>query len=276
MAESIFWLKIAAMIGIVVVTIIFAFIPFVVLTTMLGYGKHNRNNIFSYLLCFSGSLIATTGLNHVLMNSMEAFNLYEDGLAYPYAPCICAGTIILSWLVEKLVTNKRDRHQVFSDIYLLEEEDPNPVEPVNITFALYLQSIMEGLVLGATDVQEDNISMYMVLAAIVLQKALEGFALGSILEEHNNYNGLTKVLLLLLFSILTSVGICIGMILTNALSGVAPLIAGICSAISAGVFIYVGFISILSREVQKITSVFHRFLYIALGWLVSSAIAWIA
>src|SRR5665213_1372459 len=62
---------------------------------------------FYYLLLFSCTLIASTGINHVLPNAIDAFDGYKDGWGYPYPGIICTFSIIVSWALDVIMDPRK-------------------------------------------------------------------------------------------------------------------------------------------------------------------------
>ena len=231
---------------------------------------------FYFLMLFSCALISSTGINHVLPNAVDAFNVYRHGWGYPYPGIICTFFIVISWALDVMMDKRKQTVQVAYSVMLQDtEEDLPPADPYMFTGALYIHSILEGLVLGAAPVSSKSSYIYVILAVLTIHKCFEGFSL-AIMYEAYEYRNWTKYALLIIFSLLTPLGILLGLALMLSFSGVDSLIAGIASAASAGVFLYAGISIMVSRIVPVYARSNWRFLMILAGWAISSAIAWFA
>ena len=231
---------------------------------------------FYFLMLFSCSLISCTGINHVLPNAVDAFDVYRRGWGYPYPGIICTFFVILSWALDVVMDRRKQTIQVAYSTHLQdEEEDLPPADPYMFTGALCAHSILEGLVLGAAPITSKSSYIYVILGVLTIHKCFEGFGL-AVLYEAYEYQKWTKIMLLFAFSLLTPLGIFLGLVLLLSFSGIASLIAGIASAASAGVFLYAGISIIVSRIVPSYARSNWRFLMIFAGWAVSSTIAWFA
>jgi zinc transporter ZupT len=228
-------------------------------------------------MIFSCTLIASTGINHVLPNAVDAFNDFRSGWGYPYPGIICTFVMGLAWALDVIMDHRKQTISVAYSLQMIDlEDDLPPADPYLFTGAIYLHSMLEGLVLGASPVDStSSVRLYVIMGVLALHKCFEGFSL-AVLYEAYEYQRWTSILLLGIYALLTPGGIGVGMILSFTLSGYESLVAGVCCAISAGIFIYAGISIIVSRIVPAYGRTNWRFLFVLTGWAVSSGIAWFA
>jgi len=273
--------KILVLVGILILTVISCLVPSRLNAYMIrGEGMRSMQvrKWFYYLMLFSCTLISSTGINHVLPNAIDAFDTYKSGWGYPYPGVICSFVIFVSWVLDVIMDRRKNTIPVTGQYIILDdEEDLPPADPYLFTGAIYMHSILEGLVLGGAPIDNGTPSryLYVVMAVLTIHKCFEGFSL-AVLYEAYEYERWSQIFLLLIYSLLTPAGILIGLILSFAFAGTESLVAGICSAVSAGVFIYAGLSILVTRVVPVYAKTNWRFLFVFLGWFASSAISWFA
>jgi zinc transporter ZupT len=271
--------KVLALCGILVLTLLSCLIP----SRINAYlGKSNRGiqmrTWFYYLMLFSCTLIASTGINHVLPNAIDAFDAYKSGWGYPYPGLICTFVMFLSWMLDVFMDRRKNTIPVTSQYEILDNEDDlPPADPYLFTGAIYIHSVLEGLVLGGAPIDSGTPSkyLYVIMSVLSVHKCFEGFSL-AVLYEAYEYEKWSQITLLVTYALLTPTGILIGLLFMFAFKGVESLVAGICTAISAGVFIYAGLSILVTRIVPIYARTNWRFLFVLLGWAVSAAISWFA
>eukprot|EP01001_Neometanema_parovale_P011724 NODE_797_length_2084_cov_69.741458_g758_i0.p1 GENE.NODE_797_length_2084_cov_69.741458_g758_i0~~NODE_797_length_2084_cov_69.741458_g758_i0.p1 ORF type:complete len:581 (+),score=98.91 NODE_797_length_2084_cov_69.741458_g758_i0:60-1802(+) len=119
--------------------------------------------------------------------------------------------------------------------------EANPVLPFLLLLAMGLHSIFAGLAFGVTSEKAEMISL---LTAIVSHKAVEGLALGSSFLD-NDVKRKFAIPMILLFAIMTPVGIAIGMRI-NSMN--ISVISAILQGIACGTFLYVGMTEVVPQE----------------------------
>jgi zinc transporter ZupT len=270
--------KLGALVGILFLTLLACALPALALRCM-GKNAVRPRASFYYLMLFSCILIAATGINHVLPNAVDAFEAYRSGWGYPLPGIILTFMLALSFVLDVVMDRRKQTVAVAGTMGIFDdEEDLPPADPYLFSGAIYIHSVLEGLVLGAAPIDTTtNVPsyLYVILAVLALHKCAEGFSLAIIYEAYE-YERWSQLLLLGTYALLTPAGVLVGMILMLAFSGVASLIAGICCAVSAGIFVYAGISIMTTRVVPNYARTNWRFLFIFAGWGLSSAIAWFA
>jgi len=117
-----------------------------------------------------------------------------------------------------------------------------------LILALSMHSIFEGLALGLiTDVDR----LVQIAVAIVIHKSIIGFSLSVNLVQHEMETK-TVVKSALLFSVMSPIGIAIGMaVLSNTNQQSSSLASSILQGIANGTFLYVTFFEIFQRELAE-------------------------
>jgi len=125
----------------------------------------------------------------------------------------------------------------FSDLCTLDD----PVAFV-ILVALSFHSMMEGLAIGSQEKAWD------IVFAVLAHKFLAAFALGSEFITHQIKND-QYVLGILIFSLMTPMGILIGALITDS-STSDSVSSGICTSLAGGTFLYVAVMEIIPQELR--------------------------
>jgi len=271
---SLFWIKNICAICLFISTLIGCGVPVAFINILLRY-KPRIDLIISYLQCFGAGLLLSTGFEHVLMNAIDAFDAYREDLAYPYVGSITALSFITACFIDRFFMGKQQTTTVFRSTVVVNEEVKNPVEPQAYCLALIFHSFFEGLVIGAVDIPITKAGIYTIFVVLMFYKFLEGFVLGTLFQSHD-YRNIAIFLWSLLFSLICPCGILAGVFLHKYIPSYTSLIAGICSSISAGVFIQVGGQSILSRETYLAYKVRYKFIPVIIGFGLSTLVAWFA
>ena len=271
----IFWIKIISICSLIVITTLFGFLPMLLVRIILNR-QPRITSILSYLMCFSAGLILTTGIEHVLMNAIDAFDAYREDLAYPYVGTLTSLSFLLACFIDRFFMAKQKTTVLLPTVTLVENEgDTNSAEPLSFFCALSFHSFFEGLVLGAADIPISTFGMWLILAVLLFHKSLEAFVMSSLLIKHD-YSKLMIFFSSIIFACITPGGIGFGLVLYQRLPNYTSLIAGICTSLSAGVFIQVGGQSILSRETHLKHKVLLKFIPITFGFICASVVAWLA
>ncbi|XP_062591665.1 protein zntD-like [Saccostrea cucullata] len=127
---------------------------------------------------------------------------------------------------------------------------PSPLRASLFVLALSLHMIFEGLAVG---LQQTELTVWSLVLAISLHKCVVSFSVG--MEMHQILGtGCKMTAFLLVFAILSSAGVLIGMAVTQ--DGTSQsLTIGILQSIATGTFFYVTFFEILHREFSHCHSI---------------------
>ena len=135
------------------------------------------------------------------------------------------------------------------------KEKPSALRAVVLVLALSLHMIFEALAIG---LQEEESDVWTLMLAVSLHKCIVAFSVGlqmrQILKSMCNF-----FLFLLLFAVIASLGIPIGLAVTNTYNE-GSLVVGILQSVATGTFFYVTFFEILQREFSHSHSILKLFL----------------
>jgi len=243
---------------ILAIALIFGLFPILIKTN--GITK----KILSYGESFAGGIFLGAGLIHLLPDAQNGLHTVFNS-TYPLAFVICAFTILILRMIEEgtikllVCRNEACQHMRLQPwlAYLL-------------AILLSIHSIIAGVALGI----ETTLSTFIIIfIAIIAHKGSAAFALGVSMRKQGLVKT-TMLKLMLLFSLMTPLGIIFGSIIARCLAvNSGQLIAGIFNAIAAGTFIYIAFHIVDTDKTEKCVPVLLRLAYFALGLAVMTGIA---
>ena len=189
----------------------------------------------------AGGFFLGAALLHLLPEAQESLEVLDGPV--PWAMVFCLVGFLLILFLEKLVVS--GHHHVPNSTTL---STRSPVYPYVRTIVLSLHSVIAGYALGAGG----TVNMVLIIfAAEISHKLSAAFALSVSLVR----SGMTKSRLrrvILLFALMTPVGIVIGEFVSSRIQGDASMIvSGVINAIAAGTFLYVAIVDILHEEFES-------------------------
>ena len=278
-------------------------------------GSHTsaRQRFLSYCNCFAGGVFFATCLLDLLPMIREkyqqAFNLAGVHTVFPVAEfTTCMGFFIVL-TVEQIVHTfhdsplLHDSHGSHSQRQpLLRKVQPTNKQPAEEGFfrsgssntsvvaqghqaqesslrvyililALSLHSVFEGVALGLiTDVDR----LAQIAGAIVIHKSIIAFSLGISQVQHEMPTK-TTLKSAILFSIMTPIGVGIGMVvLGNSTQLSSSISSGVLQGIANGTFLFVTFFEIFQRELEAHGNRLLQVLFMILGYSVVTVLLYYA
>ncbi len=182
--------------------------------------KHNRP--LELADAFASGIFLGTALFHMLPDAIKEFTLALGTNRYPIAEFICvAGFLILLFMqrLSHFFTNPKNSENTFSYV---------------LAIILIVHSLIEGAVLGVNSTFATTTAIFI---AIIAHKGSESFALAVVLNR--SQLALTKIIyLILLFALMTPLGILLGAFLTHSFYANAVFFTASFNAFAAGTFLY--------------------------------------
>lgn len=280
------WFQILSLIGLSAITFIVSLIPYAY-TRFYRRGEYRSledakpRKIFHCLLLFSSMVILTTSIVHVLPNGIEAMDDFRDDFSYPYVYIIMAFIFFCCWVLDTHFDKENKTVIVSHGIETYEDASYPKLTPYFLTLALFIHSVLEGIVLGSSPIEQattqKDISKYLYILFVVLgvHKMVEAFCLGIIYEAYDYENIWIKILCLSVLSMLTSGGVVVGLLLKDEIERYIPVLAGVLCSICAGMFLYVGSCLLGAKITPSWARTSWRYIAVLLGFLVPSAISWL-
>lgn len=131
-----------------------------------------------------------------------------------------------------------------------------------IVVALSFHSIFEGLAIG---LQQSNKDVWTTLAAVAIHKFVIAFVVG--LEVYaEGTRTVVVIIYMVIFSVMSPVGILIGLVSQITLEGQTNMAIGYLNALATGTLLYVTFFEVLQREKNSQLSGLLQFLAVVLGF----------
>ena len=220
---------------------------------------------FSYGSSLGAGVFLGAGLIHLLPDSISAYGEVLPHVEYPLAPLLaCLGCLMILFL-EKVWFAKIEFEKVAEAAAA-----GGAVFPLALAVALSIHSILAGTALGA---EKGLATSLAILVAIVAHKGSAAFALAVSLHRGGYTRGrILKVISL--FSLMTPLGVVIGLIFNALLTGAAErLFEAIFDALAAGTFIYIASLDIISEEFSSPERRWPKFISVGSGLGLMAVIA---
>lgn len=239
---------------------------------------------FSVLNVFSGGLMFSAGLIHLLPDAAESL---EDD--YPWAFFCCSSSFLLLFLLEKVlhqhyhayheseVAAHKPRKLSMNDVddetahqhshghsHLPDDFHEGVFGCITFFIGLSAHSFLEGLGLGS----QNGTDIWAMFVAIIAHKGLAGFALGASFVRA----GLSPCLINLwglMFAIITPTCVMFGYLMDTAAD---TQIDGVMLALASGSFLYVAIIEVLAQEFLTDVTL-TKVLSCLTGWMVMALLA---
>ena len=172
---------------------------------------------------FASGIFLGTALFHMLPSAVKDFSTLPNMGNYPIAELFCATGFLILLFMERL------------SHYFAAAKNHANVLSYTLAIILIIHSLIEGTVLG---VNPTFATASVIFIAIIAHKGSESFALAVVLNRSNL--SLTKIIsLIILFSLMTPLGIVLGAGLTSLLKlDNSELFTASFNAFAAGTFLY--------------------------------------
>ncbi len=202
------------------------------------YLSHRFNLVKS--MGFATGVFLGAAFFHLLPDATQNFETVSQH-PYPWSFTVCVLTIFLM-----LLTSRANQRRLESD------DKHNLISGLTITIMLSLHSLIAGVSMGlSTQVN----TMMILFMAIISHKMVASFALMMHLVK-NNYQKRHCHFILIIFSLMTPLGIAAGSTLLHALQQKAILVEAIFNAAAAGTFIYIALFEYLGSWLKDNSGIF--------------------
>lgn len=211
------------------------------LAAMRTRQSRHADRLFALGSLFGAGVFLGAGLIHVLPDSVDLFARLYPGLDYPVPFAIAALGLIAVLAVDRFGHRLQARSAA-------RDGDAGAASALILLFVLSFHSILAGAALGAEDSTANSVVL---LLAVVAHKGSAAFALTSgLLRVPSPEGGARPVWgLLMLFALMTPIGILLGTGLQELLDGDAARISeAVFDAFAAATFVYVATLEIIGPE----------------------------
>lgn len=195
-----------------------------------------RFKISSYVKCFTGGVILSIIILHIFPDLYEIKNIE--------APLSAGISFLILFSIDKLYIDGPGQNIEGDSI----PEKSTKMQALIFVLALSVHSFFEGVAIPVKTGPE----LFWNLVSLLGHKWIEAFSLGLSIEI-SGFKNLIKIILILIYSILTPFGSLVGSFVCKIFSKTSKItdtsvIKNILVGISSGSFIYIGFIEMLNSE----------------------------
>lgn len=211
---------------------------------------------------FARGIFLGVALIHLLPDAVANFSAAHPESEYPVILALCAASVFAIQFIEQAAANLLQRLNI-SRAHLI---------AYWLMLLLSIHSLIEGLAVGFS---ETVAGLFILTAAIIVHKSSEAFALAISLRK-SSLNRVAMVKFVVLFALMTPLGILIGSLLLNNLHGsLGETVDALFSAIAAGTFLYIGLIDTPDCEqMESQAAVLPKTLCFGLGIVLMAIVAY--
>ncbi|KAH8272866.1 hypothetical protein KR018_006162 [Drosophila ironensis] len=257
--------KIVAIVVLLLGSLIFCFIPYL-LDRFYKWTQRPSSNAREFLvvLCllnFGGGVLIATTFIHMLPEVVEVVSALQECRMLVSTPfglpevLLCTGFYLMYCIEEIMhfIVRRRRQKKLQVDVVIVdgeaaviaEPEEPNWLRGLGIIVSLSLHELFGGMAIGL----EMTVStVWFMCGAIAVHKLVLAFCIGmEIMMAHTRW--LLAVVYLLVFSIVTPIGVGIGIAVSKSSAAHHPsTVSGILQGLACGTLIYVVFFEIVAKN----------------------------
>lgn len=235
------------------------------------YPSHNR--FLELGDAFASGIFLGAALFHMLPDAIADFSEIVPNLRYPLAESICAAGFLLLLFLERLshYMGAENSHHTSHDHQTAHPHQHNHALPFMLACILIIHALIEGAALG---INATFTTAFIIFIAIAAHKGSESFALAVILNR-SALPMKTTIATILIFSIMTPLGIGLGTtltLLTHSHTGI--LLTACFNAFAAGTFLYMSTLHHINHHhrINEAESLFE-FVVLVIGLVIMALIA---
>ncbi|KAF1392603.1 hypothetical protein PFLUV_G00029790 [Perca fluviatilis] len=299
--EYLLQVKIGALIGLLLLTLLFGFIPARVKWFRDTNGSEIHRTVLSLISCFAGGVFLAACLLDIIPDYLSDINAELQAqkveISFPLPEFIMAAGFFMVLILERIVLNCRETrgaqeeraplipdtnrhghghgtgpdlessgHHVHVDF-----QAHSPFRSFMLFLSLSLHSVFEGLAIG---LQSTDSKVLEICIAILVHKSIIVFSL-SVKLVQSAVRPLWVAAYIGVFAMMSPIGIGIGISVTEAHLAAGALIQAILEGLAAGTFIYITFLEILPHELNSPGKQLLKVLFILLGFSVMASLTFL-
>ncbi|XP_056134787.1 zinc transporter ZIP1 [Lampris incognitus] len=295
--EYLLQVKIGALFGLLLLTLLFGFIPARVKWFRAANGTENHGIVLSLISCFAGGVFLAACLLDIIPDYLSDINDVLESkrveTSFPLPEFIIAAGFFFVLIIERIVLNCRNSAgthderapliQTNSSVHGLSHNQDLEAsgQHIHVDFhahssfrsfilflSLSLHSMFEGLAIG---LQNTDSKVLEICIAILVHKSIIVFSL-SVKLVQSAVPPLWVVAYIGVFAIMSPLGIAIGIAVTEAQLESGALIQAVLEGLAAGTFVYITFLEILPHELNSSDRQLLKVLFILLGFSVMAGL----
>ncbi|XP_007564020.1 zinc transporter ZIP1 [Poecilia formosa] len=300
--EYLLQVKIGALVGLLLLTLLFGFIPAKVRWFRDTNGTEVHRTVLSLISCFAGGVFLAACLLDIVPDYLSDISAEMDAqkleTSFPLPEFIMAAGFFTVLILEKMVLSFRQSrgahhgerapllsenghshsgamtapdlessgHHVHVDF-----QAHSPFRSFMLFLSLSLHSVFEGLAIG---LQSTDSKVMEICIAILVHKSIIVFSL-SVKLVQSAVQPFWIAAYIGVFALMSPLGIGIGISVMEAQLAAGALIQAILEGLAAGTFIYITFMEILPHELNSAGNQVLKVFFILLGFTVMAALTFL-
>ncbi|XP_022067149.1 zinc transporter ZIP1 [Acanthochromis polyacanthus] len=302
--EYLLQVKVGALIGLLLLTLLFGFIPARVKWFRDTDGTDTHRTVLSLISCFAGGVFLAACLLDIIPDYLSDINAELDArkveTSFPLPEFIIAVGFFTVLILERIVLNCRELRGSPAERAPLIADNRNghghghgattspdlessghhvhvdfqahsPFRSFMLFLSLSLHSVFEGLAIG---LQSTDSKVLEICIAILVHKSIIVFSL-SIKLVQSAVRPLWVVAYVGVFAVMSPLGIAIGISVMEAELAAGALIQSVLEGLAAGTFVYITFLEILPHELNSPGRQLLKALFILLGFSIMAALTFV-
>ncbi|KAG7327366.1 hypothetical protein KOW79_008972 [Hemibagrus wyckioides] len=287
--EYLLEVKISALFGLLVLTLFFGFIPVRMKFFRAANGTEIHRTVLSLISCFAGGVFLAACLLDIIPDYLSDISeqLQDTNTDYPLAEFIMACGFFIVLILERLVLSCNGQgneetapllppaghshshaHRSVNDMESsghhvhMDLQAHSSFRSFMLFLSLSLHSVFEGLAIG---LQATDAKVLEICIAILIHKSIIVFSL-SIKLIQSAVPTMWLIIYILVFSIMSPMGIAIGIGVSEAQLQMGLLVQAVLEGLAAGTFVYITFLEILPHELNSPGRQLLKVLFILIGF----------
>ncbi|XP_042347831.1 zinc transporter ZIP1 [Plectropomus leopardus] len=300
--EYLLQVKIGALVGLLLLTLLFGFIPARVKWFRNTNGTETHRTVLSLISCFAGGVFLAACLLDIIPDYLSDINAelaaQQVETNFPFPEFIMAAGFFTVLILERIVLNCRETGGAQEERAPLIQDNRNghghghgtspdlessghhvhvdfqahsPFRSFMLFLSLSLHSVFEGLAIG---LQSTDSKVLEICIAILVHKSIIVFSL-SVKLVQSAIRPLWVAAYIGVFAMMSPIGIAIGISVMEAQLQSGALIQAILEGLAAGTFIYITFLEILPHELNSPGKQLLKVLFILLGFSIMAALTFL-
>lgn len=298
--EYLFQVKIGALIGLLLLTLLFGFIPARIKWFRETDGTGIHHTFLSLISCFAGGVFLAACLLDIIPDYLSDIGTVLDAqeveTPFPLPEFIIAAGFFTVLILEKTVQSFREMrgareerapllhdhghghglatardlessgHHVHVDL-----QAHSSFRSFMLFLSLSLHSVFEGLAIG---LQSTDSKVLEICIAILVHKSIIVFSL-SVKLVQSTVHPLWVTAYIVVFALMSPLGIAIGIGVMEAQLTAGPLIQAVLEGLAAGTFVYITFLEILPHELNSPGNQLLKVMFILIGFTIMAGLTFL-
>ncbi|KAM9409410.1 zinc transporter ZIP1 [Pholidichthys leucotaenia] len=303
--EYLLQVKIGALVGLLLLTLLFGFIPARV-KWFRDTGTETHRTVLSLISCFAGGVFLAACLLDIIPDYLSdintELNAWQMETSFPLPEFIVAVGFFLVLILERIVLHCREMRGAHEERAPLISDSRNghghghnhvgatttdlessghhvhvdlqahsPFRSFMLFLSLSLHSVFEGLAIG---LQNTDSKVLEICIAILVHKSIIVFSL-SVKLVQSAVRPLWVAAYIGVFAVMSPLGIAIGISVMESRVRSEPLIQAVLEGLAAGTFVYITFLEILPHELNSPGKQLPKVIFILLGFSIMAALTFL-